>query len=96
MVALVGEHLDGRSDFPSFLVGGQHPTERLQVLELPGAVDFDVLVFVAGSDPHLAWPVCIFLLAFPALTSYQKRPLLTRSPPTLFSALRHSRGREEE
>ena len=53
-LVLVGEHIDGRADFPAFLVGGQHPIERLQMLALPCAIHFDVLVFVAGGDPHLA------------------------------------------
>ena len=40
LVDLVCEHLDFRAHFPSFLVGCQHPIVRMQMLELPGAIDF--------------------------------------------------------
>jgi hypothetical protein len=60
-VDLVREHVDFRSHFPSSLVGGQHPIERMQMLELPSAVDFDVIVFVAGCDPHLALALSTYL-----------------------------------
>ena len=52
LVDLVCEHLDIRAHFPSFLVGCQHPIERMQMLELPCAIDFEVIVFVAGCDLH--------------------------------------------
>src|SRR4029453_1744995 len=51
--ASILEYVHFGSRGPTFFVGRGHAADRAQVFEFPRAVDFDIVILVAGGDPQL-------------------------------------------